>query len=173
MLGGLQFVAIFLSAGFIINVFAKIFNLWIADTASVAISSLRGALMFISVALVFQWIKIGEIRWFLEKIGLSRLGAAIAIAFAQLPSIIVMYSESLTTVRLKYGSRYLYKAVLPLILYSVSYAREVAEAIYIHGIPSYPVKISVKIRDVVVIVASLAVLLGSLYTSVLINTLME
>ncbi|MCS7112162.1 MAG: hypothetical protein RMI45_01320 [Ignisphaera sp.] len=170
VLGGLQFVAIFSAAGLAINAFAKIFNLWIVDIVSVAVSSLRGALMFVTIALVFQWIKIGEVRWLLERIGLGRLGAAIAIAFSQLPCIIVMYSESLVTVRLKHGSRYLYKAVLPLILYSANHAREIAEAMYIHGIPGYPVQTSMRVRDVAVIVVSITVLLGSLYTSISINT---
>ncbi len=166
ILEGLQFVAIFIAIGLAINLFARLLNLWFVDMASVAMASLRGALMFIVIALIFQWTKIEEIKWFLESIGLSELGAAIAIAFSRLPYIIVMYSEALLTVKLKYGSRYLYRVILPMILYTVNHAREITEAIYIHGIPRCPINTSIKVRDIVIITTTSIILLICLYTSI-------
>lgn len=172
ILGGLQFVAIFIAVGLAINLFAKFFNFWVVDITSVTIASLKGALMFMTIASIFQWTRIEEIRWFLERVGLGELGASIAIAFSQIPYVMIMYSEALSTVKLKYGSRYLYKALLPMILHSANYAREIAEAIYIYGIPKYPIDASMKAVDVIIVAASSMTLLLCLYLSITINSLL-
>lgn len=169
ILGGLQFVVIFIAIGLAINLLAKFFNFWVVDITSAAIASLKGALMFMTIASIFQWTRIEEIRWFLEKIGLGELGTSIAIAFSQIPYIMIVYSEALSTVKLKYGSRYLYKALLPMILHSVNYAKEITEATYIYGIPKYPIDASIKIVDAIIVVASSMMLLLCLYLSITIN----
>jgi hypothetical protein len=169
ILGGLQFVVLFIVIGLIINLLAGIFGLWNTNLVDVAIASMRGAIMFMAITLIFQWVKIEEVQWLLEKIGLGKLGVSIAIAFSQLPHIIVMYLEALVTVKLKYGSRYLYKVLLPLTLYTINHAREVAEAIYIHGMPRCFVDFSIKIKDIIIMISFIFILLIALSISLIMN----
>uniref|UniRef100_A0A7C5UTR2 Energy-coupling factor transporter transmembrane protein EcfT n=1 Tax=Ignisphaera aggregans TaxID=334771 RepID=A0A7C5UTR2_9CREN len=169
ILGGLQFVMLFMVIGLMINLLAGIFGFWTTNLVDVAIASMRGAVMFMTITLIFQWVKIEEIQWLLEKIGLGRLGVSIAVAFSQLPHIIVMYLEALVTVKLKYGSRYLYKVLLPLTLYTINHAREVAEAIYIHGMSKCFVDVSIKIKDVIIMILFSFILLIALSISLIMN----
>ncbi|MEM4612999.1 MAG: hypothetical protein QXJ56_03465 [Ignisphaera sp.] len=152
------FIAIFIVLGLITRTLSIILGYEPANLEDMVVSTIRVVEFFLAITIAFQWIKISEYSWFLKKMGLTNIATLVTITLTQLSPILVAYSEALTTIRLKYGGKVLQKAVKPLIIYSINYGRDVAEAVYMYGIPELNIQFSIKEIDVALMMVTTAVL---------------
>jgi len=159
-IGGLKRIAsalilifIFIAMGLAIRFISIILGYEPTRLEEMAISTLRVIEFFFAITIAMQWIRISEYRWLFKKLRLESIAILFAVTLTQLSSILIAYSEALTTIRLKYGGRGLQKIVKPLVIYSISYGRDVAEAIYMYGVPEPKVNISIGKTDILLIAA--------------------
>jgi hypothetical protein len=159
-IGGLKRIAsalilifIFIAMGLAIRFISIILGYEPTRLEEMAISTLRVIEFFFAITIAMQWIRISEYRWLFKKLRLESIAILFTVTLTQLSSILIAYSEALTTIRLKYGGRGLQKIVKPLVIYSISYGRDVAEAIYMYGVPEPKVNISIGKTDILLIAA--------------------
>lgn len=159
-IGGLKRIAsalilifIFIAMGLAIRFISIILGYEPTRLEEMAISTSRVIEFFFAITIAMQWIRISEYRWLFKKLRLESIAILFTVTLTQLSSILIAYSEALTTIRLKYGGRGLQKIVKPLVIYSISYGRDVAEAIYMYGVPEPKVNISIGKTDILLIAA--------------------
>uniref|UniRef100_A0A7C5XMG5 Cobalt transport protein n=1 Tax=Ignisphaera aggregans TaxID=334771 RepID=A0A7C5XMG5_9CREN len=146
-------ISIFIAMGLAIRFISIMLGYEPTKLEEMAISTSRVIEFFFAITIAMQWIRVSEYRWLFKKLRLEDIAILFTVTLTQLSSILVAYSEALTTIRLKYGGRGLQKIVKPLVIYSISYGRDVAEAIYMYGVPEPKVDISIGKIDILLIVA--------------------
>lgn len=165
----IMLIAIFITAGLSIRLISAILGYEPVKLEDMVISTLRVAGFFIAMTIMFQWIKISEYQWIFKKLKLEGIAILLTVTLTQISAILIAYSEALTTIRLKYGGRALQKVVKPLIIYSINYGRDFAEAMYMYGIPEPHIDISMRGVDVMlslgisIILIFLGTMLRNLY----------
>lgn len=158
LLGVLRLVGAFLALGLALNLLSALLGYEPSDAAVLAARTLRMAGIVISLTLLFQLLTVGELRLLLSKLGLGRYYSEMfAVAMAQLPVAFMSFSEAYVVARLKLGGRRVSSLVKPLIVDSILNSRQVAEALYIHGIPPAPRPRLVSGRDPLIVVPALLV----------------
>lgn len=154
-LRGLTLPFMFIAIGFTAHLLAMVMGYPTPSIYVLILSSFKIALIFISITLLLQWVSFREMRYIIAKIGLKKISSYISIAFAFMPTLFTLYSESYTTTILKLGKKKLYKALKPLIIQTAILAKDIAQAIYLYGIPITP-KISadkLSINEVFLLIA--------------------
>lgn len=134
-LRGLALPAVFILMGFAIHVLSKILGYPTPSVYTLALSSFKLALAFLSIALFFQWIEFRELRYVLTRVGLGKVASYITMALTIIPLLSYLYSESYVAAVLKFGKRKAHKAVKPLVIQSAILAKDLAQAIYFYGLP--------------------------------------
>lgn len=137
-LKGLSLPFVFLALGFITYLVTMALGYQTPSIYVLAFSSLKVALIFLSITLFFKWVNFREVRYILSKIGLSGITSYLSIAFTIMPTLFNLYSESYVTTALKYGKRRAYKAIKPLIVQTAILAKDIVQAVYLYGLPSNP-----------------------------------
>lgn len=129
------------------------------------ISTLSGTIyvlaLFTSFSCLLQLISIREWRRVMSVIGLKTASLIMSLALLQTPLTIMYTSEAFTTIKLKYGSKKLYKVVIPLILLSFYTARGFAEAYVLYGFETSNGFTRRGSKDIALYLASLIVLTGA------------
>ncbi len=135
-ISSLTLVLIIIAIGFIINILSHyIGNPIDIDPISLIVYSARMAGIVIALSMVFQLISLRELIYIVEMLRLSKLSSIIAIVFSQIPLTAIQFSEAIITARLKYGRKYLFLAIKPLIIESILNSRSIAESLYLYGLP--------------------------------------
>lgn len=142
-LQGLALPFIFIAIGFAMHLLTRALGFPTPSIPSLVLSSFKLALVFLSITLFFQWVNLREIKYILARVGLGRTASYLSIAFAIMPMLFNLYSESYTAALLKFGRRKVYKAVKPLVIQAAVLARDIAQAIYLYGIPT-PLRVPVE-----------------------------
>ncbi len=160
LLGVLRLVGLFLVLGFALNLLSALLGFEPSDAAVLVTRTLRMASIVIALTLVFQLLTVGEMRLLLRGLGLERYSEMFAVAMSQLPTTLVSFSEAYVVAKLKLGRRRIAALVKPLVVDSVLNSRQVAEALYIHGIPPAPKPKLVSRRDPLMLVPAILVSLA-------------
>lgn len=153
-------ITIFIGVGLAVRVISMILGYEPVALEDMAVSTLRVVEFFLAVAIAFQWIRVSEYGWIFRRMGLKNVATLFVITLTQLSPILIAYSEALTTIRLKYGGRVLRKTVKPLVIYSFNYGRDVAEAVYMYGIPEPNIEMMIGRNDMVMMLGLTVVLAG-------------
>ncbi len=146
------FITIFISIGLVIRTLSIALSYEPTALEDMILSTLRVIEFFLAITIALQWIKVSEYRWIFKKLGLSNIATLLTLVLTQFSPILIAYSEALTTIRLKYGGKALQKVVKPLIIYSLNYGRDIAEAIYMYGISEPDIEVAIEKVDVMLIV---------------------
>ncbi|MEM0489713.1 MAG: hypothetical protein QXH73_00680 [Ignisphaera sp.] len=145
----------FIALGLLVNFISMFLGLTPPPIYSLILSAFKVSLIFISIALLIQWLSFREFRCVLKMIRLSSLAKILTIVMAVMPTLFNNYAESYTAVFLKLGRRRVYKAVKPLVVQSAILALDIAQALYLYGFPR-DVCISIdrpKAKEIALIVA--------------------
>ncbi len=163
LLGVFRLVGFFLVLGFALNLFSAFLGFEPSDAAVLALGTLRMAGIVIALTLFFQLLTIGELRFLLRRLGLGRYSELLSVAMAQLPTTFTSFSEAYVVAKLKLGGRRVASLVKPLVVDSILNSRQIAEALYIHGIPPAPRPRLVSRRDPLILVPAILVLLAHMF----------
>lgn len=166
-LKGLILVLVFILLGLFVQILSHTLGLSAADPKVVVMGTVRLVALLLALSLLFQMLTISELRYLLEKLGFKGSAEVLALAFSQIPILMITFSEALTAVKLKLGKQRPIATVKPLVVEAILVSNTLAEALYIHGIPSPPRPVSYKgPRDIILVLgsvlASIVPLLASL-----------
>jgi len=100
--------------------------------------TLRLMSIVLALSVLFQVLTVGEVRYLMMGLGLGWLSEVAAVAIAQLPVVLLSFSEAMVAAVLKLGGRRVSALVKPLVVDAVITSRQVAEALYLHGLPPAP-----------------------------------
>uniref|UniRef100_A0A7J3ZJV6 Energy-coupling factor transporter transmembrane protein EcfT n=1 Tax=Fervidicoccus fontis TaxID=683846 RepID=A0A7J3ZJV6_9CREN len=150
----LKLVLLFIAIGLAIMMLARALGLPAGSPLAALVGSIRVAALVIALSLVFQWVSLRELRWILEGLGLRRASLNLSVVLVQLPLTISVFSEVITTVRLKLGRRYLSSFVKPLLYHAVVNSRAFVESFYLYGLPAAKGKPELSAADALIIGAS-------------------
>lgn len=158
-LRGLSLPFLFIAIGFLVHLLTMAIGYPTPSIDILILASFKIALIFISIALFLQWVSFREIRYITAKIGLQRIASYLSIAFAVMPMLFTLYSESYTTTILKLGKKKAYKALKPLIIQTAILAKDLAQAVYFYGIPTTPKIVinKISISEILLFVAVTAI----------------
>ncbi|MEM1608403.1 MAG: hypothetical protein QXG81_03900 [Ignisphaera sp.] len=156
VLNALKLPLIFVLIGFATMLFSVAMGYAAPSPKAVILSTAKITALFLIIALGFQWISLRELRWVLSKAGLGSIASLTTVVLTLIPAVLNLYSEAYTATLLKYGKRYAYKALKPLIIHSILFSRDVAQAVYWYGLPQIPrVKINRPRRTEVLVVLAI------------------
>jgi hypothetical protein len=139
---GLKLVLVFTIVGFAIFYLNSLFGLARPSLEYVVLGSLRIVAFFACFSLFFQLLSPREWRVVLSKLGARRLSVLYSIALIQVPVVLFYLSEAVTTIKLKYGGKRLYRAAVPLVLFSVHTSRSLYEAHLVYGYGEGPARLA-------------------------------
>uniref|UniRef100_A0A7J2U6X9 Energy-coupling factor transporter transmembrane protein EcfT n=1 Tax=Ignisphaera aggregans TaxID=334771 RepID=A0A7J2U6X9_9CREN len=134
----LTLILIFIVIGFIVIAISKFLGYPTPTLKELILSSVNLVTLFLSISLFFQWTSLRELRWILTKMGMSRLANLTTATLAFLPLLLNNYIEAYIAILMKFGKRKVYKAVNSLIIHTTMIANDVAQAIYLYGLPQTP-----------------------------------
>ncbi|MEM0338885.1 MAG: hypothetical protein QW320_09060 [Ignisphaera sp.] len=138
VLNALKLPLIFILIGFATMLFSVAMGYAAPSPQAVILSTAKLTALFLIIALGFQWISLRELRWVLSKAGLGSIASLTTVVLTLIPAVLNLYSEAYTATLLKYGRRYAYKSLKPLITHSILLSRDVAQAVYWYGLPQTP-----------------------------------
>lgn len=138
VLNALKLPLIFVLIGFATTLFSMALGYPAPSPKSVILSTAKLVALFLVIALGFQWISLRELRWILSRAGLGSIASLTTVVLTLIPAVLNLYSEAYTATLLKYGRRYAYKALKPLVIHSILFSRDVAQAVYWYGLPQTP-----------------------------------
>ena len=157
-LKGLVLVLVFILLGLLVQILSRTLGFSAADPRVVVMGTVRLVALLLALSLLFQMLTISELRYLLEKLGFKGSAEVLALAFSQIPILLITFSEALTAVKLKLGKQRPIAAVKPLVVEAILVSNALAEALYIHGIPSPLRPVLYKgARDVILVLGSLLV----------------
>ena len=154
VVGSLKLVLLFIVVGLAVVMLARALGLPAGSPLAALVGSVRIAALVIALSLVLQWVSLRELRWILERFGLRKASIALSMVLVQLPLTISVFSEALTTVRLKYGRRFPTSFAKPLLYHAMTNSRAFVESFYLHGVPPAKVKLEFSALDVLVVCTS-------------------
>ncbi|MCC6045641.1 MAG: hypothetical protein LM572_02565 [Ignisphaera sp.] len=136
VLKGLTLFLVFIAVGFAVTIISKFLGYPTPTATELILSSANLTALFLAVSLFFQWLSLRELRWILAKLGMSKLASLVTATLALLPLLFNNYAEAYTATLTKFSSkRKVYKAINALIIHSVIIANDIAQAIYLYGLP--------------------------------------
>jgi len=134
----LSLVFLFLGVALVLTALSSVLGTGPPDLLYSVSWTLRLASIVLALSLLFQLLTVGEVRYLLMRLGLGWLSEVVSVAIAQLPVVLLSFSEATVAAVLKLGGRRVSAIVKPLVVDAVITSRQVAEALYLHGLPPAP-----------------------------------
>lgn len=136
VLNALKLPMLFILIGFATTLFSMAMGYPTPSINSMMLSTAKLTALFLTIALFFQWISLRELRWIMNRVGAATCGGLVVATLALIPALINNYSDAFTSTLLKLGRRRVYKALKPLVIHAAMLSRDIAQALYLYGIPS-------------------------------------
>ena len=134
VLSALRLVVFFVALGALIFYVSYLVGWATPGPVQIALGALSLVSLFMALSFVFQFLSLGEWRRLFTLLGLKKYAVLFSLVISQIPVTIYYASEAFTTVRVKYGNKKLYKVTTPLILLSLSNARNLLESHALYGV---------------------------------------
>jgi hypothetical protein len=132
------------------------------DPVSILSGTMYVYALFTSLSCFLQLVPIREWGGLMNRLGFKNTSMMMSLTLLQTPLIIIYTSEAYTTIKLKYGSKRLYKVVTPLILLTFYTTRGLAEAYILYGFHVGDALTMWSSRDLLLYLTSVVVLTGIL-----------
>jgi hypothetical protein len=131
-------VVLFLGVALALSMLSSVLGTGPPDPMYSVSWTLRLLSIVLALSMLFQLLTVGEVRYLLMRLGLRWLSEVVSVAIAQLPVVLISFSEATVAAVLKLGGRRVSAVVKPLVVDAVVISRQVAEALYLHGLPPAP-----------------------------------
>jgi len=138
-IGGFKVVALFVLLGGAFYAFSLVTGIGPSSLVQAAVGVVKTTMLAVPLILAVSWFSPREVSFIAKKLGAERASLLLRVAFSLLPILFVEMSNSFFTIKLKYGSRRLYKGVHYVILQSFFLGRSFYEAYYQFGLPELSV----------------------------------
>lgn len=103
---------------------------------SIAVGLEKTALLITPFTLLATWFTPSEIGFILDRLGLGKASVVFRSAISKMPLLFIDISDSIHTIKIKYGPKKVYKSIYYLLLESMLLGNEFYEAYYVYGLPS-------------------------------------
>lgn len=151
-----RFVLIFAGLGTLLVALSRLIGYQIGLRQAFG-GALELAAAFASASMLARWVRVGELSWALSRLGATTLASLVAVGLSQLAQSLQAYSEAYVAVSLKSGRRKLSSLVKPLLFHTLIVGRELAESLYLYGVPERRrPKTSLSLGEVLLLSAILA-----------------
>lgn len=157
-LRGLKVIMIFVGLGWLFYLFSFITGIGPRDWSSAVVGMVKTTMFLLPMTLVLVWITPNEFSTLLDKLGIRTLGIMLRIALSQLPILLIETAESITTVRLKQGTRKVYKSIYCMLVQSIVLSKASYEAQFTFGLPKLRVSLLNETKNDVLLIILAALL---------------